>query len=174
MQTAILIGNVFSPYYSCVKLEITGGNPDLRECQTDKEPITYNYHKSGGPHIVGHFLHAGKWNLKVDIILMTWTWKQLLKSCKLFLNMEYTMYVLTNIGCQQNAVTCNDVNSGNYCKRCKVWKWDPGTPSKFKCGTHIFVFLYCFTYIFYRNINIYEKLRNDFYGNNFPQIIFHE
>ena len=57
---------------------------------------------------------------------------------------------------------------------CKVWKWDPETPSKFKSGTHIIVFLYCFTYIFYRNINIYEKLRNDFYGNNFPQIIFHE
>lgn len=73
------------------KLEITGGNPGLQDCQIYEEPITYNCHKSGGPHIVGHFLHTGKSSLKVDIMLMTWTWKQLLKSCKLFLNMEQTL-----------------------------------------------------------------------------------
>ena len=60
LQTAMLVGNGYSPYYSCGKLEITGGNPDLTDCQTDEEPITYDCHKSAGPHIIGHFLHTGK------------------------------------------------------------------------------------------------------------------
>ena len=69
LQTAMLVGNGFSPYYSCGKLEITGGNPDHTDCQTDEEPITYDCHRSGGPHIIGHFLHTGKLAFKGDIYL---------------------------------------------------------------------------------------------------------
>ena len=60
LQAAMLVGNGYSPYYSCGKLQITGGNPDLTNCQTDEEPVTYDCHKSAGPHIIGHFLHTGK------------------------------------------------------------------------------------------------------------------
>ena len=67
---AILVGNSFSPYYACGNWK-SRGNPGLQDCQIYEEPITYNCHKSGGPHIVGHFLHTGKSSLKVDIMLMT-------------------------------------------------------------------------------------------------------
>ena len=67
LQTAMLVGNGYAPYYSCGKLEITGGNPGFTNCQTDEEPITYDCHKSAGPHIIGHFLHAGNLAFKADV-----------------------------------------------------------------------------------------------------------
>ena len=43
----------------------------------------------------------------------------------------------------------------------KIWKWDPGTPFKFKNGTVIMLLLHCFTYCILDKCRhcIYEKLR---------------
>ena len=60
LQRAMLVGNGYSPYYSCGKLEIIEGNPDLTNCETDEEPITYDFHKSARPHFTGHFLRTCK------------------------------------------------------------------------------------------------------------------
>ena len=58
LQTAMLVGNGYSVYYSCAKLSISGGNPSFN-CKSDEPPITYSCFKSGGPHIIGHKLHTG-------------------------------------------------------------------------------------------------------------------
>lgn len=58
LQTAMLVGNSYSVYYSCAKLSISGGNPSFN-CKSDEAPITYPCLKSAGPNIKGHKLHTG-------------------------------------------------------------------------------------------------------------------
>ena len=45
LMLAMLVGNGLSPYFSCGKLHITGGNPDFN-CQSNEPPILYDCFKS--------------------------------------------------------------------------------------------------------------------------------
>lgn len=48
MQWASLVGNIKEPYFSCAKLTVTGGNPNMK-CQSTNPPVTYTCERSGGP-----------------------------------------------------------------------------------------------------------------------------
>ena len=41
----------------------------------------------------------------------------IIKILQTFFKYGINTYLLTNTGCQKNTVTCNDVNSGSYCKK---------------------------------------------------------
>lgn len=60
LQLAMLIGNIFQPYYSCGKLNITGGDPAFI-CNSNEPPILYDCLKTGGGrNLIGFHLHTGK------------------------------------------------------------------------------------------------------------------
>ena len=48
LQWISLVGNIKEPYYSCVKLKVSGGNPNLNCDSSDPIP-TAKCHRSGGP-----------------------------------------------------------------------------------------------------------------------------
>ena len=59
LMLAMLVGNGQSPYFSCGKLHITGGNPDFN-CQSNEPPILYGCFKSRvGRELKGSDLYEG-------------------------------------------------------------------------------------------------------------------
>ena len=48
LQFASLVGNIKDPYFSCAKLTVSGGNPNMK-CSSNKKPTIYKCFRSGGP-----------------------------------------------------------------------------------------------------------------------------
>ena len=48
LQWISLVGNIKEPYYSCVKLKVSGGNPNMN-CDSSEPIPTAKCHRSGGP-----------------------------------------------------------------------------------------------------------------------------
>ena len=59
LQAAMLVGNTATPYNSCSKLYITGGNPSFN-CITNGEPLKYSCLKTGGPALDNSVIESGK------------------------------------------------------------------------------------------------------------------
>lgn len=51
LQTTMLVGNTGTPYNSCGKIRITGGNPSFT-CTNNDEVLVYSCLKTGGPFAV--------------------------------------------------------------------------------------------------------------------------
>ena len=60
LQTARLVGNDKSPYYSCARLHISGGKTH-KNCKSSSM-VTYDCHKSkGGIELVDSVIHKGRY-----------------------------------------------------------------------------------------------------------------
>ena len=59
LQASMLVGNTQTPYYSCSKLYIKGGNPSFN-CASNEPALKYSWMKSGGPALDGSVIEAGR------------------------------------------------------------------------------------------------------------------